>query len=164
MTLIVQRPRSVVFAAMAVCAGLMVSACVPATGDQASPERAQDDLVNLVTKTATLVDPEGWSDLGKPSWGSCSVDGGDGVRASWFYTREPLTEHTSNAQRVADYWASLGMNVRVVSEPTVSVYAEGAAAASIAFHTEPGLYSVSGTSVCVPGTSEEMIRREAGLE
>lgn len=101
--------------------------------------RARDDLVNLVTRTAALVAPEGWSDLGKPSWGSCSAGGGDGVRASWFYTREPLPEHASNAESVADYWTSLGMSVRVVSEPAVSVYAEGGGAASIAFHTEPGL-------------------------
>jgi hypothetical protein len=144
-------------------AGLVLAGCGSNQGAQMTPQEARDQLVEVVKATAEQVTPDGWSDMGSPTWGACSVGGGDGVKSSWYYTHEPLSDHDTNAQKVAEYWKSLGMDVRVVNDPTISVYAEGGAATAISFHTEPGLYTVSGTSVCVPGTPEDMIRQEKGI-
>jgi ABC-type transport system substrate-binding protein len=86
----------------------------------------------------------------------CELEGGgQGVLFNYLVTSSPYPEHLVNARTVADYWQSLGMTVRLVETPTVTVYAEGGLAARLSFSTEPGDYGIGGASLCVPGNADD---------
>lgn len=144
-------------AAISFVVALSLTACGSNAGDEMTPKESREAFLTLVKDTATVVAPDGWAEIGPPGWSSCSADGAEGASTDWAYGREPLTDHAANAQKVADYWESLGMQVRIVSEPNYSVYATGGATDAIAFHTAPGLYGISGSARCVPGDAKSLI-------
>jgi hypothetical protein len=144
----------------AAVAVLTVSACTSDQGEQMTPQDSRQKLITAIQDTAALLAADGWDEISPPAWGPCSLDTGEGANVTWAYAREPLTDHESNAKKVADYWESLGMEVRIVSDPVYSVYATGGPVEGLAFHTEPGLYGLSGTSQCVPGDAVNLINQE----
>ncbi len=151
--------RGVVIAA-AFLAASVLSACAIGPQEQITPHSSRQALITVVQDTATLLAADGWEEISPPAWGPCSLDSGEGANVTWAYAREPLTDHESNAEKVADYWESLGMDVRVVSDPVYSVYAIGGPVDGLAFHTEPGLYGLSGTSRCAPGDAVDLIENQ----
>ncbi len=154
------RRRVVVTAAARAVSAL--SACANGPQEEITPEASRQALIAVVQDTATLLAADGWDEISPPVWGPCSLDSDEGANVAWAYAREPLTDHESNAKKVADYWESLGMAVRIVSEPAYSVYATGGPVDGLAFHTEPGLYGLSGTSQCVPGDAVDLIDEQQG--
>lgn len=145
-----------------VALALSLAACATNMGDEMTPQESREAFVALVKDTASLVAPEGWAELGEPGWSSCSAGGGEGASTDWSYARDPLTDHEAIAKKVADYWESLGMQVRVVTEPNYSVYATGGVADAVAFHTAPGLYAISGSARCMPGNAKDLIDEQLG--
>lgn len=137
---------------------LVAAVAVLATGctskeDLVTPEEARDSLVTVTSETAALVESVGaWSPSGDPSAGSCN--GG----LNWDYgisAPPPDSARLEDAQTVADYWTSLGMEVRVQTDPDPVVYATGGPLKGISFSTGPGLYSIGGTSMCAPGDPDD---------
>jgi hypothetical protein len=121
-----------------------------------TPEESRDQMVAAVEKTAALFSPTGWAPMSEPYSQACEVEGGgQGVTFNYLVSSSPHTEHLVNARTVADLWESLGMTVRLVETPTISVYAEGGPAAGMSFSTEPGDYGIGGTSLCVPGNADD---------
>lgn len=139
---------------------LVVSGCGTQPGGDMTPQESRDAFFKVVQSTAALLSPDGWAEVSPPSWASCDLGSSEGVKTTWSYAREPLTDHAANAETVSNYWASMGMDVRTVSEPTVSIYATGGDVYGLAFHTEPGLYVIEGSSQCVPGDARELTRQE----
>ncbi|WP_460740544.1 hypothetical protein [Microbacterium neimengense] len=83
------------------------------------------------------------------------------MSASWGLWREPLSDHLADAQSVADFWESEGLDVQVQSEPRIVVYGRGPDINAVSFSTEPGLYAIDGSSLCVPGTPDDISNRGA---
>ena len=156
-------PRGLRLSAVAlvpVVAVVLLAACSTDPGEEMTPQQSREMFMTVVRDTAALLSEDGWAEISPPSWASCAVGGGEGAKTDWFYARDPLTDHAANAKKVADYWASLGMRVRTVSEPNYSVYATGGGIDGVAFHTAPGLYGISGSSLCVPGDSFELMKQD----
>ena len=134
----------------------VLTGCAAQEENDMSPQDARDGLTAVVHDTAALLDGLQWKVLSGPSVEACSVDGADGARYVYAYAAEPGADHAAAGQTVADYWKSLGLTVRTVTDPAVSVYADGGPVSSLSFHTEPGLYGITGTSVCVPGDADQL--------
>jgi hypothetical protein len=139
---------------------LTLASCAADPGEEMTPQESRDAFMKIVQDTSVLVAEDGWSEVSPPSWGPCSLGSGEGASVGWTYVHEPLADHVESAKAVADYWSSLGMKVETVTEPDVSVYATGGGAKALAFETAPGSYSISGTSLCAPGDSLELMREE----
>lgn len=137
----------------------VVTAC--AQGESMSPQESRDKLVTLINDTAALISSEGWDETGAPI-GSCSSGSGEGVNASWGLAREPMADHLGDAQKVAEFWKSKGLDVQLQTEPTIVVFAGGAGINAISFSTEPGLYAIDGSSLCVPGTPDDISNQDPG--
>lgn len=89
------------------------------------------------------------------------------ARARWHYTYgygalAPDSDRGADAQIIADYWKSLGMQVRVVDTPVYVVYASGGPVAGLSFSTAPGDYYIAGTSLCVPGDAADLREQDNG--
>ena len=125
-----------------------------------TPQESRDALVTVVTDTAALLTEEGWTPIRDPYWASCSLGGDEAVKSTLNYLHEQLGDHAANAKKVAEYWTSLGMKVRTVTEPDYSVYATGGGISGVAFHTAPGSYVIAGSSLCVPGDSFELLKQD----
>lgn len=156
------RTRGIARAPAAARALMMIGCIAVLTGCTAqketdmSPQDARDGLTAVVHDTAALLADLDWRVLSGPSVEACTVDGVDGARYVYAYAADPGADHAEAGQTVAEYWESLGLAVRTVTDPAVSVYADGGPVTSLSFHTEPGLYGISGTSVCVPGDVDEL--------
>lgn len=147
-------------AVVSFAAALTLVSCGSDPGEGMTPLESRDAFQKIVQDTSLLVADDGWSEVSPPSWGPCSLGAGEGASVGWTYVHEPLADHVESAKAVADYWSSLGMMVETVTEPDVSVYATGGGAKALAFETAPGSYSISGTSLCAPGDSLELMREE----
>jgi hypothetical protein len=135
------------------------ASCSLQTGleDEMTPEESRDQMVAVVDETAALFHITDWSAMSEPYSQSCELEGGgEGVTFNYLIAAPaPGTDHLVDARAVADHWEGLGMSVRVVESPTITVYAEGGPAARMSFSTEPGDYGIGGTSLCVPGNADD---------
>lgn len=109
-------------------------------------------FVQLFVDTGKQVDVGNWYTLQYVDAQSC----GEGkVKFTYFYAVavDPASGgRDADAERVATYWKSLGMDARVSGSGNDStVFASGDLAGSIAFQTGEVGYGISGTSVCVAG-------------
>ena len=128
-----------------------------------SPEQARDALVSTVESSAKLLDAQGWTWDGAPEVGNCGQQSGDRVNYTYGYGAPPPdSDRSADAHKVADYWRSLGMEVRIVDEPAVVVYATGGPVKGLSFSTAPGDYHIAGTSLCVPGDADELRKQDNG--
>ena len=154
-----------VIAGLSVAAAMLgtVAACAGAEGDDMSPEQARDALVRTVEDSAALLDVSGWTWDGAPEVGNCGQSRGERVDYSYGYgAPRPDNDNAADAQKIADYWRTLGMEVRVVDEPLIVVYATGGPVGGLSFSTAPGDYHIAGTSLCVPGNADDIRKRDAG--
>lgn len=132
---------------------LLGSACGPEE-ERMTPEEARDSLTTIAHDTAELLGISGWAEMSAPRAKSC--DSGAGVKWSYLYGAPiPDADRLADVQKVADYWASLGMEVRTNAEHDPVVFGAGGPVQSISFSTGPSVYDVSGTSLCVPGDAND---------
>lgn len=146
--------------------GVMIgtlTACAGSEEDQMSPEQAKDALVSTVEDSAALLDVSGWTWDGAPEVGNCGQRSGDRVNYTYGYGAPPPDgNRAADAEKVADHWRSLGMDVRTVEEPVVVVYATGGPVQGLSFSTGPGDYHIAGTSLCVPGDAADLREQDNG--
>ncbi|MGM1018925.1 MAG: hypothetical protein ACQEW8_15430 [Actinomycetota bacterium] len=114
-------------------------------------------MIAFVEGTAELLGGEGWlPDHGAWAEG-CTLPNGDrGASYGYALLAEQGTDFDADAQKVAEHWESLGMNVRVVEQGGPVVYATGGPVVRAAFGTGPTLYDVGAVAECVPGDSAEL--------
>lgn len=131
----------------------------------------RDKAVELVMSTAGQLDVTGWWPRNGVAWAQeCSLGGGK-IGASYGYDRwAPRgADPAGDAQRVVDYWESLGMTVRVVDQGGPVVYGEGGSVLRAEFDTNASdnSYSVGAVARCAPGDAvrlndEDEAEREKG--
>ena len=139
-------------------------------------EQARQDPIDLVTATTELLGSDNWeSSSGTPWPGFCrSSEGEEGASYSYnLLTAQRSGDLLADAQKVADHWEKLGMDVRVVHKDVVSprVYATGGPVVRASFLTKiPGddMYEVGAVGTCVTGydldLQEEERQRRADRE
>jgi len=140
---------------------LIVSACGVSKEAKMSPGEARDSLVSTVEDSAAQLDVAGWSRSHAPEVGDCGS--GSGNRANYSYTYgapAPDSDREADARKVADYWRSLGMEVRLVESPAYVVYGSGGPVEGLTFSTGPGNYFIAGESLCVPGDAAELRKQD----
>jgi len=118
-----------------------------------SPHEARDQTVKVLQDTINVIDATDWvlDAKGAPLPGQCSVKGQEGVTFSLGgYAQTVGTDPAADVQRVADYWASLGITSRIVSEPVPVIFGSGGPVNAISFSTAP-TYAISVGGICVPG-------------
>ncbi|PPI47572.1 hypothetical protein C5E08_07850 [Rathayibacter iranicus] len=121
-------------------------------------------MVEFVRDSAAVVPAEGWSTgEGAPRANVCGLGwGSTGAQFAYTYWALPNSDFNGDAQRVAEYWRSLGMSVRVTdSTPWPTVYGEGGPVLRASFDTSSswdGRYSMDAVSRCEPGDSDELNR------
>ncbi|PPF26028.1 hypothetical protein C5C34_00880 [Rathayibacter rathayi] len=137
-----------------------------------SPREGRDRVVEFVRDSAGRLDVEGW----RPRTGEARPDEcglGDGVKgASYSYDwwAPAGTDVEGDARKVAEYWESLGMRVRVTdTTPRPTVYGEGGPVLRASFDTGAveDQYNIGAVMRCAPGDAEELLdednaRRDAG--
>lgn len=99
----------------------VVSGCVGAE-DVMSPEESRDVLVESIAETAALIEGPGWVEDGEPSPQPCAVGGARGTKYAhgMWAPPQPDRDWLADVEKVAEYWESLGMDVRIVrSGPAV---------------------------------------------
>jgi len=124
-----------------------------------TPDEARETLTSIVHETAELLGTDGWAEASAPGVESC--DNGNGVKWSYRYSAprgdgDPLAD----TEMVAAQWETLGMTVRVNTEHEPVVFATGGPLQGVSFDTGPAMYSVAGTSACVPGDANQIIDEE----
>lgn len=143
-------------------AAVLMSSC--SEGASVAPEDNRRGVVEFVRASAAAVPAEGWSTReGAPRASVCELDWGQkGARFVYNYWAFPNSDFSGDAQRVAEYWRSLGMSVRVTdSTPWPTVYGEGGPVLRASFDTSSswdGRYSLGAVSRCEPGDSDELNR------
>ena len=150
------RPTARLFAtltvALALCVGL--AACSNPE-DAMTPQEARDILVATITETAALVEGPDWAETSVPAPQECAVGGAAGTKYGHdMAAPRPDRDRLADVEKVAAYWESLGMNVRILPERPV-VYGSGGPIQNISFSTDPGNYLIGGTSLCAPGKPAE---------
>lgn len=154
----------------------MMSACAEKGANpmnSMSPREGRDKVVELVVDTTQQLDIGGWwARDGESVPDVCSLVGG-AQGASYSYSQEAPegTDFLEDARRVAAYWESLGMSVRVVdSTRRPAVFGEGGPVLRASFDTgaAAGTYRVDAVARCAPGYAAGMLRednaqREAGV-
>lgn len=142
---------------------LVVSACGVSKEAEMSPHEARDALVSTVEKSAAQLDVEGWSRSHAPEVGDCASRSGERANYSFTYgAPAPDGDPEADARKVADYWRSLGMEVRLVESPDYVVYGSGGPVEGLTFSTGPGNYFIAGESLCVPGDADEIRTQDNG--
>ena len=130
---------------------LMIAGC-GAKEEQMSPDEAREALTTITHDTADLLAVDGWAENGAPLVSECS----SGVKWAYFYGAPlPDSDRAADAKTVAEYWKSLGIEVRTNTEHDPVVFGTGGPIQSISFSTGPSVYDISGTSLCVPGDADD---------
>jgi hypothetical protein len=123
-----------------------------------SAREGRDRAVELVIDTTEQLDVTGWWPRNGVAWAQeCSSESGKET-ASYSYDRwaPQGTDHIGDAKRVAEYWESLGMTVRIVNPTThPTIFAEGGPVSRAEFDTDAAdnSYSVGATAPCSPGNA-----------
>lgn len=118
-----------------------------------TPEQARDQTMDVLNGTISASGATDWVLDGDGSAipQQCDADGEGGVTfGHGGYATAPGGDPAADARRVADYWTSIGIETRVVSDPTPTVFGRGGPVNAISFGTAPG-YTISLGGVCVPG-------------
>lgn len=151
-----------------VAAAFAVIGCV-STGCTATPNQEQamdaveyhDVVVNLVIDTTEQLDVDGWqANHGAAKPEGCTLENGEtGAAYKFSLWAERGTAYEADAQRVAEYWESLGMDTRVVDHGGYPVvYATGGPVQRASFTTDAAQesYRVGAISYCAPGDPREL--------
>ncbi|MEV7875990.1 hypothetical protein [Microbacterium sp. NPDC089188] len=142
---------------------LTVSGCAITGESKMDPDEARDALVSTVEESAAQLDVTGWARSHAPEAGNCGSRSGQRANYSFVYgAPAPVRDHEGDARRIAEYWRSLGMNVRLVESPEYVVYGSGGPVEGLSFSTGPGNYFIAGESLCVPGDADELRKQDNG--
>ncbi|QWL29745.1 hypothetical protein [Rathayibacter toxicus] len=152
--------------------GGVVSCAGSGGGGGMPPEESRRQVVDFVRDSAKRVPVEGWwPKTGTAYADVCSLGGGEkGAEYSYDYWAPRGTDFEGDARRVAEYWRSLGMSVRVTNTtPYPTVYGEGGPVLRAIFVTAAAddMYNVGAVMPCIPGNDDELNkadqrRRDAG--
>lgn len=155
--------RRATAALMSVIVSLSVTACVPADTNHLSAVQVENRLVELLTNTAKQLAVGGWDTTGgRPRPSPC--DQPDTSKFAWTIATSPGVDALADAQRIRDYWASLGMTARLVERPRPAVYAHGGGnVAGVAFISDRDSYLISGNSLCADGNSADLEDRPRSM-
>jgi hypothetical protein len=137
-----------------------------------TPREGRDQVVEFVKATTAQTTAKGWWPRnGVAAPGACSLDKGhEGANYDYYLAAPRGTDHAGKARLVADYWKTLGMNVRIVG-PTESpaVLGEGGPVLRAMFETDgpDNLYLMVGVAPCAPGdavalNNEDEAERKSG--
>ncbi|PPF15555.1 hypothetical protein C5E02_00705 [Rathayibacter rathayi] len=138
-----------------------------------SPREGRDRVVEFVRDSAGRLDVEGWwprSGAAVPD--ECGLgDGVKGASYSYAWWAPAGTDFEGDARKVADYWESLGMRVRVTdTTPRPTVYGEGGPVLRASFDTGAveNQYNIDAVMPCAPGDfgsllDEDQAQRAAGV-
>lgn len=137
-----------------------------------SPREGRDKVVEFVIETTKQLDIQGWwPRSGAASPDVCSLAGGEtGASYSYSHWAPEGADFAGDAKKVAAYWESLGMVVRVEdSIPRPMVFGSGGPVLRAVFVTGgvEDSYHVDAEARCAPGDAVGMLRednaqREAG--
>lgn len=146
------------------CGSLMLlAACTASEEETVTPSEARDTLIRTIEDTAAQLDVKGWNRDHAAEVGNCGAQRGERVNYSYGAgAPAPDGDHAANARTVADYWRSLGMEVRIVDAPAYVVYGTGGPVEGLSFSTAPGNYYIAGESSCVPGDADELRKQDNG--
>ena len=150
------RPAIRVLAILAAAVTLVatLSAC-SRLEDAMTPDEARDTLVATVRDTAALIDGPAWAESYASLPQECAAGGAPGTKYGYTYSApRPDRDRQADVEKVAEYWESLGMDVRILPERPV-VFGAGGPVQNIEFSTDPGNYSIGGTSLCGLGDPDE---------
>ncbi|PPI56762.1 hypothetical protein [Rathayibacter toxicus] len=138
-----------------------------------SPREERDKIVEFVINTTKQLSVTGWWPKdGVALADVCSLGGGEkGASYSYSHWAPMGTDYAGDAQKVAAYWRTLGMNVRIAdSTPWPTVYAEGGPVLRASFDTSTpdNSYSVGAVARCAPGhaftlNDEDDAQRNTGV-
>ena len=122
-----------------------------------TPERAREQTLEILRATIAASGASDWvldrDDVPLPQ--QCDIDGKQGVGFNHGgYAVTEGSDPAADAQRVAEYWASVGIEARVVTDPVPRVFGGGGPVDAISFSTSPG-YTISVGGTCVPGNAFE---------
>jgi len=121
----------------------------------------RDVVVNLVVDTTEQLELDGWEARhGAATSERCSMDNGSkGAAYKFSLSTASGTDHEANAQRIDDYWDSLGMDTRVVDHGGYPVvYGTGGPVRNATFDTMAAgeTYRVVAVSHCAPGDTAKL--------
>ena len=120
-----------------------------------TPDEARDMLAATIADTAALIDGPEWAETSVPVAQECVVGGARGTKFGHdIAAPRPDRDRRADVEKVADYWKSLGMSVRIIIDRP-AVYGAGGPVQNIEFSTDPGNYLIGGTSLCAPGEVDE---------
>ncbi|AGW42723.1 hypothetical protein O159_28490 [Leifsonia xyli subsp. cynodontis DSM 46306] len=136
-----------------------------------TPREGRDAVVDLVISTTKQLAVTGWWPRNGPVWADeCSLGGGVlGASYSYDHWAPRGTDHTGDARKVADYWKSLGMTVRILDQGGPVVYGSGGPVLRADFdtHAADNSYRVGALAPCSPGdfwelNEEDQAERDQG--
>lgn len=155
--------RRTAAAVVALIAAVLLAGCTPNAKENpaVTPHEARDALVKTIHDTAARLAVEGWNEDSAPDVAACDA-AEPSVEYGYGYGAPSGTEHLADAEKVAAYWKTLGMSVRIVTEPDPVVFGTGGPVKAVSFSTAPGDYYIDGTSLCVSGDIDTLSDEQAG--
>jgi len=118
-----------------------------------TPEESRALAVTILHSTMEAANSSDWiiDADGIPLAEPCEIQGQDGVAFSLGARSASRSDDpTSDVERVVEYWQSIGITSRVVSQPVPRAFGVGGPIKAISFSTAP-TYAVSVSGECVPG-------------
>ncbi|KSU54767.1 hypothetical protein AS029_07400 [Microbacterium enclense] len=146
-------PRYLGVMALVAVSGLLLVGCTREETEHMTPEQARDQTMSVLYGTMRASGITGWipDAEGQPLPQGCKVADEDGVTfGHGAYAQPENTDPAADAQRVVDYWDTLGIQSRVVTDPVIVVFGSGGPVNAISFATSP-TYAISLGGICVPG-------------
>lgn len=145
--------RGLLAAATAIVLAGGLASCATTKEEFMTPQEAQQQVVEILEGTMLASGATDWvpdrNGLAIPQ--ECVRNGQSGVTfGHGAYTTTLGSDPVADAQRVADYWATLGIKSRIVTDPVPRVFGEGGPVNAISFSTAP-TYAISVGGPCVPG-------------
>lgn len=134
-----------------------------------TPHEARDAVVKFVVDTSEHVDTENWSaDTGAAVPQNCALENGEEGAAYQFrlWSSERSPDSTLEADRIVEYWDSLGMDTRVADHGGYPVvYGTGGSVSRASFDTDAAgeSYSIVAVAPCTPGNAADL-KREANAQ
>lgn len=130
-----------------------------------TPHEGRDAIVNFVVDTTEQLSAEQWvARTGTATPKGCTLENGQEGAAYHFmlWSSERSDDPAADAQKIVDYWESLGTSTRVADHGgNPVVYGTGGPVLRASFNTASGeYYRIGAVAPCTPGDAIEL-KREA---
>lgn len=162
--------RTLQAGAFTIVLAMTITACTGKESKVTTARENRDTVVEFVMNTTKQLDIAGWWPRNGVAWATeCGQDGA-GAAYSYESWAPQGSDHFEDAKRIAAYWESLGMRVRMVNADTSpTLFAEGGPVLRASFdtHSPENSYSVGAFAYCAPGdwdalNMEDQKLRESG--